>query len=123
MEITNAMKSYYNNRVNEHIKLVNYFAGKLNKEFPMHDCDKFDDEAYESNVQYLWEIKSIPNVEFNNVTNDNLIEVCADICALCKQYKVDPFNYLEEHFETNDSFDDEKKKMIYKTINIMWSGE
>ncbi len=54
MEITPAMKSYFDNRTKHHIELVNYFAKKLGKEYPNHDMDKFEEGMYEPYIIYSW---------------------------------------------------------------------
>lgn len=146
MEITNAMKSYFNNRTKHHIDLVNYFARKFDKEFPNHDCDKFKEGIYESYIKLSWAKKNgeeVPEeckkaiqehlannkhhpeafVNLYEMSGDDLIEFCADICAMSKEFKNDPFNYLEEQFNTRWNFNQKQKDLIYQTVNVMWTGE
>jgi hypothetical protein len=57
------------------------------------------------------------------MSGDALIEFCADICAMSKEFRNDPFNYLAEQFKTRWNFNDKQKNMIYDIVNVMWSGE
>ena len=57
-ELSHNMKSYFDSRTKNHIKLVNYFAKKFGKEYPEHDCDKFSQELYESYVKLSWAKKN-----------------------------------------------------------------
>ena len=145
-DITNAMKSYFDNRTKKHIALVNYFAKKFDKEFPNHDCDKFDEKLYESYIKLSWAKKNGDDIpedckhaiqehlrnnkhhpeSFDNLfemSGDALIEFCADICAMSKEFRNDPFNYLAHQFESRWNFNDKQKDLIYQTVNVMWSGE
>lgn len=150
MEITRPMIQYFNNRTKKHIEYVNYFAKKVGYSFPNHDSDKFNSDLTNPYIILSWcsfKKQPLPTKGYDELINamkshyatnkhhpeyweniddmdkESLIEMCADWCAMSKEYNNDPFNWADNNINIRWSFNDKQIKFIYNTMNIMWSDE
>ena len=150
MQITNPMIQFFNNRTKKHIELVNHYANKVGYSFPNHDGDKFSEQNKDSYTIMSWccfrdidipeedkaKIDNTINTHYKNnkhhpehwsnlkeMDEEALTEMCADWCAMSKEYKTDPMNWADDHIGTRWDFSETQIYFIYKTLNKMWSGE
>lgn len=150
MNITQPMVQYFNNRTKRHIELVNYFANKVGYKFLDHDKDKFEDKNKDAYTLLSWcsfrnidipteDKVHIDNImknhykvnkhhpeHWNNISDmdeESLIEMCADWCAMSKEYHNDPINWADDHIGIKWDFSETQIYFIYKTLNKMWAGE
>lgn len=146
--ITDEEKQIFQDIYDNHLNLVNYYASKINRNFPNHDKDKFDDEFYIPYVKGFTRNKEslspeeykqfkeaqnqhyirnrhhpeywIANTNIENMGDSTLIEMCADWCAMSTVFGNTPFEWADSVIGTKYNFNENQIYFIYQILEMMW---
>lgn len=146
--ITDEEKKLFQDIYDNHLNLVNYYASKINRNFPNHDKDKFDDKFYIPYVKGFTRNKEslspeeykqfkeaqnqhyirnrhhpeywIANTNIENMGASALAEMCADWCAIGTVFGNTPFEWADKVIGTKYHFNENQINYIYEILKAMW---
>lgn len=144
--ITDDEKQIFQDIYDKHVDLVNYYASKINQNFPNHDKDKFnsnmyvpyvkgftrnkEDLSYDEYIQFKQAQQThyennrhhpeywMPNID--NMGSSALAEMCADWCAMATVFGNTPFEWADKVIGTKYHFNDNQIYYIYEILKVMW---